>query len=177
MEIETDLAKASMTRVEKRDPNATYHKMKLAGLQRARRQFAWKSYLRQHRLRRTPGMMNVGTAGVLQGGERYADRSGRSPTGRRISAGMSCTTRAAAELSSSSPENFHFYGKILTGAKEIRPRWKRALNVDERRASAKRSACCTCKKYFPPAGESAGDGDGREPQGGVPGADQDPAHG
>ena len=44
MKVETDLAKASMDRVERRDPNKVYHKMTVAQLQKLSPAFAWNEY-------------------------------------------------------------------------------------------------------------------------------------
>ncbi|MGI8498047.1 MAG: M13 family metallopeptidase [Gemmatimonadaceae bacterium] len=45
MSLETTLAKASMTLVEQRDPNAIYHRMTRAQLQLATPAFSWSEYL------------------------------------------------------------------------------------------------------------------------------------
>jgi putative endopeptidase len=47
MKIETRLAKASMTRLEMRDPQKLYHKMPLAELQKLSPDFDWNSYFTQ----------------------------------------------------------------------------------------------------------------------------------
>ena len=44
MKIETELAKASMDRVERRDPTKVYHKMTTAQLQELSPAFIWKEY-------------------------------------------------------------------------------------------------------------------------------------
>src|SRR5271166_4309011 len=44
MRMETSLAKASMTRVERRDPYKLKHKMNLAGLSELAPNFDWKTY-------------------------------------------------------------------------------------------------------------------------------------
>src|ERR1700680_701281 len=44
MEIETALAKASLTRVDKRDPYKLFHKMKRAELVKLTPSFAWGAY-------------------------------------------------------------------------------------------------------------------------------------
>src|SRR5262249_5060300 len=45
MDIETALARASLTRVERRDPHKTFHKMKTAELEKLVPAFDWKTYL------------------------------------------------------------------------------------------------------------------------------------
>ena len=44
MKIETELAQASMDRIERRDPNKVYHKMTTAQLQQLSPAFTWKEY-------------------------------------------------------------------------------------------------------------------------------------
>ena len=46
MEIETSLAKASLTRVEQRDPYKLFHKVDLKGLQAMTPSFDWDAYLK-----------------------------------------------------------------------------------------------------------------------------------
>jgi putative endopeptidase len=46
VKLETSLAKASMSNVDLRDPNKTYHKMKIAELQSLTPDFSWDSYLK-----------------------------------------------------------------------------------------------------------------------------------
>src|SRR6266571_540454 len=47
MGIETKLAQASMTRVERRDPDKTYHKMDLAKLQALTPNFSWERFFHE----------------------------------------------------------------------------------------------------------------------------------
>src|SRR5260370_40296610 len=47
MRIETKLAEASMTRVERRDPDKTYHKMDLAQVRSLTPRFSWDTYFRE----------------------------------------------------------------------------------------------------------------------------------
>ncbi len=66
MDLETDLAKASMTRVERRDPVATYHKLTLDEVQALMPDFAINKYLLAAG-RQDPGSDQRGPAGVPQG--------------------------------------------------------------------------------------------------------------
>ena len=59
MNIETRLAKASMTRLEQRDPKATYNKMTLAELKKLSAGFDWDKYFANIGLS-NPGDINVG---------------------------------------------------------------------------------------------------------------------
>ena len=46
MQIETELAKVSKTRVERRDPNAIYNRIERAGVVKAAPSFAWEDYFK-----------------------------------------------------------------------------------------------------------------------------------
>ena len=90
MRIETALAKASLTRVERRDPYKVTHKMKVADLKKLAPNFDWAGVLLQqqrspvrHPERRQPR--------VLQGDSTRSSHRFRSPTGRAICASMSPT--------------------------------------------------------------------------------------
>src|SRR6185295_3217294 len=60
MKIETDLAKASLTRVERRDPYKIYHKMSVADLEKITPSFDWQTYLA------ASGIPNIKTINVTQ---------------------------------------------------------------------------------------------------------------
>ena len=68
MRIETALAKASLTRVEQRDPYKLYHKMTLAQTCRQLTPgFDWTTYFADRRLAGASTAVNVDRARVLQG--------------------------------------------------------------------------------------------------------------
>ena len=130
MEIETRLARASMTRVEQRDPNATYHRMTLGELSDLAPGFGWKAYFAAIG-KPSPGPINVEQPAFF----------------KEVSAMMNDVTladwktylrwhvvNAAAPLLSSAfvAESFHFNGEVMTGAKQIQPRWKRAVAMIDR---------------------------------------------
>ncbi len=147
MEIETALAKASMTRVERRDPNATYHKMKLADLTDIAPSFGWSSYLTTIGVER-PGMLNVQQPDFFKAlSAMIKDR----PVGDwKIYLRWHVIHDAAPMLSKDFvSENFNFYGKTMTGAKEMRPRWKFALNVVNN-SIGEALGMLYVRQYFPP---------------------------
>jgi len=129
MSLETELAKASMTRVERRDPNATYNKVSVADLQQMAGPISWPVYFRTTGLTSPITYVNVGQPNFLR---RAGELVNSVPLEdwraylryHRISA-------AAPWLSSDfATENFT-YQSLYSGAKEMLPRWKRCLRVTD----------------------------------------------
>ena len=125
MKLETELAKASMDRVERRDPNKVYHKMSVAELQELSPAFTWKEYFANID---TPtfSSLDVSVPDFVKGMNQLVQTASLDEikTYLRWQA-----VRAGAKLLSAPfvNENFNFYSKTLTGAKELRPRWKRCV--------------------------------------------------
>ncbi|MDR3749209.1 MAG: M13 family metallopeptidase [Acidobacteriota bacterium] len=125
MKLETELAKASMDRVERRDPNKVYHKMSTAQLQELSPAFTWKEYFA------TVGSpsfdsLDVSVPDFVKGMNQVVANSNLDEIKTYLR--WQTVHRAAPLLPEAFvDENFDFYGKTLTGAKEIRPRWKRCV--------------------------------------------------
>ena len=124
MALETRLAKASMTRVEMRDPNAIYHKMSRLELAQGAKGFAWDAYFTELNLPagdllvRTPGFFAelgaMATAVPLADWQTYL----RWHLVKDNAANLSHDFEKA---------DFDFYRKTLQGVEVERPRWKRLL--------------------------------------------------
>jgi predicted metalloendopeptidase len=129
MQVETALAKASMDRVERRDPNKIYHKMTTAQLQELSPAFQWKEYFATTRAPEFSSL-DVSVPDFVKGMNQIIanDNLATIKTYLRWQ-----TLRSAATLLPKAfvNENFDFYGKILTGAKELRPRWKRCVQYTD----------------------------------------------
>jgi putative endopeptidase len=129
MAIETALATASMTRVERRDPNATYHKLTLAELEVLMPGFAWSDYLRGM------GAPPIADLNVLQ--PAFFQAANSLLTAQPLDAWRSylrwhLVDRAAPWLSTAfATEDFEFQ-RLLTGVKEQQPRWRRCVQVSDR---------------------------------------------
>ncbi len=123
--IETALAKASMDRVERRDPNKVYHKMTTAQLQQLSPAFTWKEYFVAIS---SPSFdsLDVSVPDFVKGMNQLVATSNLDDIKTYL---RWQTVHHAAQLLPMAfvNENFAFYGKTLTGAKEIRPRWKRCV--------------------------------------------------
>ncbi len=130
LRVETALAKASMDRVARRDPANTYHKMTRADLSKLAPGFAWEAYFSAAG---GPAWkdVNASSPGFLEGWSKLvtdvpvADLKSYLRW-RVISAASPWLGRALVE------ENFDFYGRRLTGAKALKPRWKRCVELVDR---------------------------------------------
>jgi putative endopeptidase len=128
--IETKLAAASMTQVEQRDPDATYHKMDPAALAALTPNFSWIAYLRGVGF---PGIDSVNVEQPKFFAALDRDLTGTSLADWKTYLRWHLIHAAAPALSAPFvEENFHFYGQVLTGAKEILPRWKRCVQATNR---------------------------------------------
>lgn len=129
MKIETELAKASMDRVERRDPNKTYHKMTVTELQGLSPDFDWKEYFV---MVKTPNFTNldVSVPDFVKGMNHVVATASLDDIKTYLR--WHALHGAAAMLPTAfDEENFNFYGKTLTGAKEMRPRWKRCVQFTD----------------------------------------------
>ncbi|MBP7147263.1 MAG: M13 family metallopeptidase [Acidobacteria bacterium] len=128
--IETELARASLTRVEKRDPHAVYHKMTSAELARLGPSFDWPAYFKAAGIGRVPSL-NVSEPEFVRGLERQLrERSlGEWKTYLRWH-----IARARAEYLSRpfAEAHFAFYGKALRGLEQSPPRWKECVEWVDR---------------------------------------------
>jgi putative endopeptidase len=128
--IETQLARASKTRVERRDPEANYHKMDPAGLRGLTPDFSWDTYFRNVGF---PDIhaVNVGQPEFFQALDKQL-KSAPIADWKTYLRWHLITSSAPALSGKFVDENFNFYGRTLTGAKEIQPRWKRCVNSTDR---------------------------------------------
>jgi putative endopeptidase len=130
MRMETALAKASLTRVERRDPYKLYHRMSRADLQKLAPALDWKRYLSGVGMEKLD-VFNVTEPAFLQalGG---LLRSEGMPAWRTYLTWQLVSTRAPSLSSKFVNANFGFYSKVLRGVAEMPPRWKRCVrSVDD----------------------------------------------
>ncbi len=125
MNLETELAKASMDRVERRDPNKVYHKMTTAQLQELGPAFTWKAYFANID---SPSFnsLDVSVPDFVKGMNQLVQSASLDDIKtylrwHAVHSGAQLLPTVFVE------ENFSFYGKTLTGAPELRPRWKRCV--------------------------------------------------
>ncbi len=135
MAMETRLAEASLTRVERRDPHKLYHKVDLAALQALSPSFDWTVYLKQS------GLGQQNTFNVTEPDfYKELDTQLQSASLDDIKSYLRWHVVHAAAPSLSSVfvnEDFDFFGKTLRGVPQLRPRWKRCVaRVDEQLGDA-----------------------------------------
>ena len=130
MELESALARASMTRVERRNPDSTYHKMSVADLALLCPSVPWDRYFTELGVH-DPGMLIVGMPKFL----RKADTLiAGMPVDRWKSYFRWHLLRSTSEFLPAAfvQESFRFNGRVLTGVTEMRPRWKRVMDAVNR---------------------------------------------
>jgi endothelin-converting enzyme/putative endopeptidase len=125
MRIETALAKASLTNVDKRDPKKVYNLTKRADLQKLTPSFAWDAYLAGMG-RKDLTELNVTEPAFFTGLESLLKDE---PLAAWQDYFRWHLARGRAPYLSDAfvRENFSFYGTTLRGVKEMRPRWKRCV--------------------------------------------------
>jgi putative endopeptidase len=129
MAIETALAKASMTRVERRDPKKRYNRMSLEELGKLAPTIPWKAYLSAVGAGDVASI-NIGSPSYFKGLEELLKTE--KPENWRSYLRWHAIRSAAPMLSSNFVNaEFAFYGTILTGAKELQPRWKRCVTATD----------------------------------------------
>ena len=130
MRIETALAKASLTRVERRDPYKQYHKMTVAELSARSPVVSWSDYLAAQ------GVQNVETLNLSQPEfQKAVDAVLMNEPLDALKAYLRFHVVTAAAPSLSSPfetANFDFYSRYLRGTQQMPPRWKRCVRQVDR---------------------------------------------
>jgi putative endopeptidase len=129
MAIETDLAKASRKLEALRDPQKNYNAMPLAGLTKLTPTIAWKDFLATGHI--------TGIDTVIVGQPEFFQQLEKSLRGRSLDDWKAycrwhlATAYAEEAGGAYEKENFHFFGTIMNGTAEERPRWKRMLDQEE----------------------------------------------
>ncbi|HLH20297.1 MAG TPA: M13 family metallopeptidase [Bryobacteraceae bacterium] len=126
MAIETALAQASLTRVDKRDPYKVFHKLTAAQLAAATPSFRWADYWKASGLA-APGAVNVTEPDFFAALERELKE--RPLADWKTYLRWQAAHAAAPYLSDAFVKaNFEFYGRRLRGVEQIQPRWKRCVS-------------------------------------------------
>jgi len=147
MNIETRLAKVSMTRVEQRNPKAIYNPITLMNLQRLTPNYNWVGYFKGIGLD-NPGTLNIGQPKFFKEIDKMIAQV--SVDKWKTYLRWNLINETAGYLNSDFVDtNFGFYGKFLTGAKELRPRWKRVLETTSR-SLGEAVGQIYVETYFPP---------------------------
>jgi putative endopeptidase len=148
MDIETRLAQASLTPVQRRNPKALYHKMNLAQLKALTPAFDWESYFVEvgHA---DMGSINVDVPAFFK--EVNQALTGVSLEDWKTYLRWHLIDRAAPDLSTPFvAEDFNFRGHILTGAQVNLPQWQRCVAATDA-GLGEALGQIYVKEYFPPA--------------------------
>jgi endothelin-converting enzyme/putative endopeptidase len=125
MRMETALAKASLSRVDKRDPYKIYHRMRRGELQALMPSFRWADYLRAIG---QPALddVNVTEPEFYKQVEKTL-KTESLPDLKTYLRWQLAHNRARYLSSPFVDENFAFFSSYLRGVKEQQPRWKRCV--------------------------------------------------
>ena len=127
MRLETELARVSMDKVSRRDPEKVYHPMALKELEALAPGFGWRAYIAQT-ASPAAAWLNVASTSHARGFAALVASASLDDwktylRWRAASAAAPLLSRAFVE------EAFDFGGRKLTGAKELKPRWKRCVEL------------------------------------------------
>ncbi len=151
MKLETALANGSKKNVDLRDPIANYHKLPLADVRKLSPHFDWAAYFTALHIPE-PAVMDVGQPDFLKAFD--AQLTQTSVADWRVYLRWHLLNMSAPYLSAAFVnEHFDFYGKTLTGAQELRDRWKRVLDTVDGSVGEALGQLYV-KDYFPPASKA-----------------------
>ena len=145
--FETKIAEAHWTRAESRDRDKTYNPMTLAELEKNAPGFPWSAFFKEAGIDKADrAVVRQNTAFPKLAGI-YAD----APLSTlKAWTAFHIADNAAPLLSKRFVDaHFEFRSKFLTGAKEQRPRWKRAVSAAEA-ALGEAIGRSYVKEHFPP---------------------------
>jgi predicted metalloendopeptidase len=153
MAIETRLAEASMTPVEQRDSENTYHRMDAAQLTALTPNFSWSAYFRQAGV--SPAAVNVAQPQFF---EAFSKEMRATPISQwKPYLRWTAVNAAAPRLSKAFVDaDFDFYGKTLQGTPENEPRWKRCVVATDA-ALGHALGKSFVREHFPPEAKAAAD--------------------
>jgi putative endopeptidase len=147
LDLETELAKASRTRVELRDPNKNYNKFSKAELLAKSPALDWPVYLAGRNLEQVPYAI-VGQPEFFEALDKLV--TSRPLSDWRVYLRWHLLHASAPYLCRDAEvENFNFFGKVLSGQPEQEPRWKRAFRALDR-GIGEAVGQLYVEKYFPP---------------------------
>lgn len=147
VELETKLADASMTRVERRDPEKTYHKMNRSDLRTLTPNWSWDDYFQEI------GYANIDSVDVSA--PKFFQTMSQALQETPLQTWRSylrwhLVNSTAPYLSEPFvDEDFNFKGRVLQGTKELLPRWKRCVSATDRQLGEALGQIYV-QKYFPP---------------------------
>ncbi|MCS0614291.1 M13 family peptidase [Massilia kyonggiensis] len=148
VDFETELAKVQWTKVELRDPIKAYNKVPLADMGKVAPDYDWNGYLQATGIAGKATYVIVSQPTYLKGFAEISNKTSLDTwkaylTMHLLDAYASYLNKAFVD------ERFDFYGKTLSGVKEMEPRWKRGVAAIER-SQGESLGKLYVAEYFPP---------------------------
>jgi putative endopeptidase len=129
LRMETAMAQASLTRVQRRNPHELVHKMKVADLQQLAPNFDWTVYYRELQY---PQFETVNVDAPAFTKQINVMLESEPIDNWKTYFRFHVIDTASPYLSAKFvQENFEFYRKYLRGAKEMQPRWRRCVQYTD----------------------------------------------
>jgi endothelin-converting enzyme/putative endopeptidase len=153
LRIETALAKVSLTRVERRDPQKLYHRMSREQLQALSPSFQWSVYMTQVGLS-SVNSLNVATPEFFRGMNAEIEKENLDNWKAYLRWHLA-NENAEFLATPFVNEDFAFYGKTLRGQQELEPRWKRCVNYVDNDLGEALGKAFVDKTFSPEAKERA----------------------
>ena len=145
--LETSLAQASRTRVELRDPQKNYNKMKQSEVQALTPDWNWTDYFKDINLIE-PGDINVHQPEFFKAANALFTNTSLDDWKTYLR--WHLINAVASELSSDFvDEDFNFKEGVLRGTQQIKPRWKRVV-ISTDRAIGEALGKLYVADHFPP---------------------------
>ncbi len=149
--METELAKASRTRVERRDPDKNYNKFTTGELAARMPAVLWTVYFADRGMSAPPYEI-VGQPEFFTAVNRMVQA--RPLDDWKVYLRWHLLHDSAAFLSAAfEQEDFDFFGRVLRGQPEQEPRWKRAAHIIDG-AIGEALGELYVEQYFPPAAKA-----------------------
>jgi putative endopeptidase len=151
--IETELAKASLTQVEKRDPYKLFHKMTPAQLQAITPAFRWEAYFKASEAPDT-SVINVTEPAYFTEVQRLL-KAHKLDDWKTYLRWHLVHAKAALLPVAFDNSDFDFYSKYLRGLEQIPPRWKRCVRRVDGEIGEALGQVFVAKTFAPPTKQSA----------------------
>ncbi len=129
MDIETALARVSIDKVERRDPNKIYHRLERAGLKKTAPHFLWDAYFEEIGAPSVQAI-NVLTPDFFAGMDKLLAAKGKLNDVKTYLRWTAISAAAPALGQAFVEERFRLT-QALTGTKAILPRWKRCVQMTD----------------------------------------------
>jgi len=129
MDIQTRLAKASLSQVELRDPDNRYNKISFADAQEITPNFSWKEYLAVRAIA-PPADLNLGQPKFFTEVNAMLTQVPINDW-KTYLRWMTVNAAASSLARPFADENFKFFRTYLAGQKERQPRWKECVQATD----------------------------------------------